>query len=305
MNSIAESTFGFGPEVPKERVTLGVPTITTDHSFIHEGVAFTASGAIEVVTKKTAAFQLSPPAAVAAAVTINMTNANADLTYTAVTAGTAGNQLGVKHLDPGAASQALSVSYDADEKTVTVNLATDGAGAITSTAAQVKAAVNAVPAIAAVMTCEDEGAGGGVVNATVRTSLTGGSAAVYAHFKPASFTALGGPVTVKLLEDNSFEAAGTAFVPRNRKRSGTITASRITCKYIADATVVPGAGSLELEALYLPTTTQGQSKLGGSSPATEEWILKPGTVYLITMYNDAASTSTVGYDLFWYEEAGA
>lgn len=107
-----------------------------------------------------------------ATVTLNMTAATSDLTYTAVEDGYAGNGISVVHVDPGAHDAALAVSVVG--KAITVSLATGPAGAITSTAAQVKAAVNAHPAAAALVLCEDEGVGSGVVNALAAANLTGG-----------------------------------------------------------------------------------------------------------------------------------
>lgn len=117
----------------------------------------------------------SPVSGVASTVTIDMTNANADLTYTAYNVGADGDNNTVTHVDPAGNNQVLDVTVDsniAGGVDVVVFLATNGAGAITSTAAQVKAAVNSAAAL--FMTCEDEGAGSGVVNAVAQTSLAGG-----------------------------------------------------------------------------------------------------------------------------------
>ncbi len=74
-----------------------------------------------------------------------------------------GNDLVVQHVNPGAAGSALSVQVAGD--TITVSLATDGTGALTSTAAEVSAAVTASPAAAALVTASTYrgNAGTGVV----------------------------------------------------------------------------------------------------------------------------------------------
>lgn len=287
-----------------ERVTGAHAVITTDHAFIHGGIAYTLAGKMDVASAQTGAIQLVIPGNVAASLTSNMTAATADLTYTAVTAGSEGNYINVTHVDPGAANQALSVSVNV--KTITVSLATNGAAAITSTAAQVKAAVNANAAAAALVTCEDEGAGSGVVNALANANLAGGTDAVYCHLKPAALACTGGPVTVTLREDSSFAAAGTAATPRNRKRIGTPDNSKLTCKTIANATIVAGGAAVTLDTTVLPGTSSG-AKLGSSSQAAEEWVLKPGGTYLVALANETSpgATVTVGYELFWYEETGA
>ena len=85
-----------------------------------------------------------------------------------------GNNIAVALLDPGAISQALAVTVTGYY--VQVSLATDGAGDITSTAAQVIAAVNAsAQASALVVAANTTGSdGSGVVSAVPMTVLTGG-----------------------------------------------------------------------------------------------------------------------------------
>jgi len=287
-----------------ERVTGAHASITTDHAFIHDGIAYTVANKVDVAGAKVAALQITVPGNVAASLTCNMTAATSDLTYTAVTAGSDGNFINVTHVDPGAADQALSISVNV--KTITISLATNGAGAITSTAAQVKAAVNAHAAASLLVSCEDEGAGSGVVNALANANLSGGTDAVYCHFKPAAFSATGGPVIISLLEDYTY-VGGAAITPVNRKRSGTPADSKITVKGLADATAVAGSVPVSLDMMVIPGTSAGTGKLGGSAQSAEEWVLKPGTSYLVTMTNATSpgATVTVGYELFWYEEEGA
>lgn len=287
-----------------ESVTGGTAVITTDHALIHEGRAFTLSGSMDVLAAKVGGIQLIIPGNVAASATFDMTAATSDLTYTAVQAGTDGNYINITHVDPGAASRALSVSVNV--KTITVSLATNGAGAITSTAAEVKAAVNAHAQASLLVTAEDEGAGSGVVNAKDNDNLTGGTDAAYVHFKPSTFSCTGGPVVIALLEDNSFVAAGTAATPVNRRRIGTPRVSVLTCKTHTDVIAVAGAGSVSMETIVIPGTSVG-ANLGGSNKSAEEWVLKPGATYMVSITNATSPGATVkvGYDLFWYEESGA
>lgn len=129
-------------------------------------------------------------------------------------------------------------------------------------------------------------------------------AGAYCHFKPAAFSCTGGPVYISLLEDYSF-VGGSAITPQNRKRTGTPAASAITVKGIADGTAVAGTAPLSLDMVVLSGTSSG-AKLGSSSQAAEEWVLKPGVNYLIAITNATSpgATITVGYELFWYEETG-
>jgi len=107
-----------------------------------------------------------------ALVKIDMTNEKADITYIAKEAGVDGDNITVTHVDPSGNNQPLEVTVvDTD---ISVSLATDETGVITSTAEEVKAAVDADPEASALVTVKVEGDGSGVVNAKIETSLTGG-----------------------------------------------------------------------------------------------------------------------------------
>lgn len=73
-------------------------------------------------------------------------------------------------VDPGTPSQPLSVSITGTD--VTVSLATDGGGTITSTVADIQAALDADADIAAVMSASD--LGDGLANAVAETPFVGG-----------------------------------------------------------------------------------------------------------------------------------
>jgi hypothetical protein len=77
-----------------------------------------------------------------------------------------GNQVTMQFVNPGAANSPLSVSVSG--LAITVNLATDGTGALTSTAAQVVAALNADPAAAQILWAATYrgNAGAGIVQAS-------------------------------------------------------------------------------------------------------------------------------------------
>ena len=116
----------------------------------------------------------------AASANVNPTRNDNGLTFTAKTYGAAGNSINIRYTDPAANDAALSVSVAGPA--ITVSLATGGAGAITSTAAQVKDAVDASAAASAlvsvaVMTSDSGVAddGSGVVTAMAATSLASGA----------------------------------------------------------------------------------------------------------------------------------
>ena len=139
-----------------------------------------------------------------ATLSTNLTGANNDLTFTAVTSGAAANSITIRYVDPAAAGAALSVSVSGNA--ITVNLATDGSSVITSTAAEIDAAIDALPAAAALVTPANKAAndGSGVVTAMSATALAGGTDAQVPLFTVT------GPVAVRLLAVCSTNLAGAS-----------------------------------------------------------------------------------------------
>ena len=111
---------------------------------------------------------------ICATLSTTLDGANNDLVFTAVTAGASGNSTTVRLLDPEANDATLSVTVAG--AAITVHLATNGSGTITSTAALVKAAIDAKAEAAALVTVANKAAndGTGVVTALAATALTGG-----------------------------------------------------------------------------------------------------------------------------------
>lgn len=110
-----------------------------------------------------------------ATLTTACTGTDNDLVYTAVAPGTAGNAITVRYVVAGN-STPLTVSVASSA--ITVNVATNGGGSPTSTAAQVAAAVAAsAPAAALVGTPVNAASndGTGVVAAFTATNLAGGT----------------------------------------------------------------------------------------------------------------------------------
>ena len=99
---------------------------------------------------------------------------NADVLITAAAVGTAGNQIRVRYVDPAANSEALAVSVSGND--ITVTLATDASGEITSTANQVVTAINGSAEASALVTAANDAGndGSGLVNAVDFTTLAGG-----------------------------------------------------------------------------------------------------------------------------------
>lgn len=114
--------------------------------------------------------------ATASALSTGTLEANNAITFTAVTAGAAGNNITVHLKDPKAPSQALSVSVSA--AAITVNLATNVDSIITSTATLVIAAIAASVPAALLILATNTGAstGVGVVGASVKVQTLSGGA---------------------------------------------------------------------------------------------------------------------------------
>ncbi|KKL73735.1 hypothetical protein LCGC14_2071910 [marine sediment metagenome] len=116
--------------------------------------------------------------------TVSLLTINKQLTYTSKTVGVEGNDISVTYTDPGAINQTLSVSVVTTDTVrnsapitnynIIVSLATDGAGAITSTANLIKSAIEANTPANALVTIAVPGTGADVVTAVSQTYLTGG-----------------------------------------------------------------------------------------------------------------------------------
>ncbi|MEN9924162.1 MAG: B-type flagellin [Pseudomonadota bacterium] len=190
----------FGPYLAERNLTItDSATVTTAEAGIINlgGLLMANAGA--------------PVDAVAATVNVNPTGDDNGLTFTAKTYGAAGNNISVTYNDPGAASQSLSVSVSGTS--IVVSLATNGGASITSTAAQVKAAIEAVQAAAnlitiAIMT-SDSGVGddgSGVVTAMAATALADGAG-------DGIGTALPGAICIDTTNADIYRNDGTQAAP--------------------------------------------------------------------------------------------
>jgi flagellin len=113
-------------------------------------------------------------AATAGTATLDSAAADGDVTFTAVTAGTAQN-ISIEFVDPGANTSPLGVTttVNGSDITISVSLETDGAGALISTSADVAAAITGDATASQYVTAAAEGAGTGVVDAIAATALAG------------------------------------------------------------------------------------------------------------------------------------
>jgi hypothetical protein len=120
---------------------------------------------------------------VAAALKTGVVGENNALTFTALEAGAGGNAFTIQLIDPAGANKALAVDVNGHE--IKVSLATDGANAITTTAAQVIAAIAEHDTASQLVAAANTGAssGAGKVKAVAKTNLAGGTDAAPAVAK--------------------------------------------------------------------------------------------------------------------------
>lgn len=111
-----------------------------------------------------------------ASLTTAMAGANNDIVFTSRTIGTIGNSRSIRLVDPAGNDQALVISVVGGNM-VSASLATGPGGAITTTAAQLRAAILAHAAANALVSTANAGAdtGVGIVIALAETFLAGGT----------------------------------------------------------------------------------------------------------------------------------
>jgi len=186
-----------------------------DATFVINGEGATTTTAIASLARDLAGLLLTsdgaPVDAVRATVNVNPTGDDNSLTVTARAYGTSGNEIRVTYLDPGAASQALSVAVAGPS--IVVSLATNGGSTITSTAAEVKTAIEAhEPAnrlVSVAIHTGDSGTGddgSGVVTAMTATALTGGAGTAIGIAKP-------GALCIDTTNANVYRNDGTTAAP--------------------------------------------------------------------------------------------
>lgn len=119
----------------------------------------------------------------------------------------------------------------------------------------------------------------------------------YIHWRPIGLTTSADYVAWQLTEGESY-TGGSAVTPRNRNRNYDDDSQMQA--FVSNATCTP-AGTL-IAAGGVGTSGVVTAKSGGGASADDELLLKPDTVYCMTLTPDGATTVTA--ELFWYEEGG-
>ena len=287
--------FSGDSNTPRERVTTGVPVINTNHAAIHEKLGFELSGTFAANGTNKALIAFNPPAKAKASKSIVMTDTDANLLYTFNEYGFAGNDWKVVHVDPSDDDQPLTVSVSGT--TITVSLATDAEGEITSTAAQVAAAVNTSGASNWV-TCSVPGAGG-TVNAVASADFAGGADDIYIHLQTADFTAADEMVVLRVIEGATYTGTAETFTPICKNRVLPLGVCRAAITGTLAATVAT-TGAEVLETATARGSATGPSLATVTKSNYDEWVLSPGKSYLFEFTPTAATA--IDYRIFWYEE---
>jgi hypothetical protein len=206
----------------------------------------------------------APVTAVKAALTVNPAGNENGLTFTAKNYGTDGNLISIEYVDPSANDQTLSVSVH--NTAITVSLATGVAGAITSTAAEVLAAVNAsIPAsklVVATIYAGDTGAvddGSGVVTAMALDFLVDGAGTL--------INALPGALYIDFTNGLTYTNTGTLLAP-------VWTASVTNSAFGTTSGIVNGLASVFMYGSGAPV-----DYTDGTPPATGEGTAPKGALY--------------------------
>ncbi|HDI3227972.1 TPA: phage tail sheath subtilisin-like domain-containing protein [Vibrio cholerae] len=156
-------------------------------------------------------------AATAAALTIGTAILNDGLKLTAVKTGTEGNAISVEVLAPTAASSELAVTVTNNK--ISIQLASDESGALTTTATELASALMANPAAKALVTAVALGDGSGDVAPVSRAYLSGGENEPFPLKKPVAVAGsrklvekLGKEGTLPAAFDDIFDQTGALVI---------------------------------------------------------------------------------------------
>ena len=174
--------------------------------------------------------------------TLDSTPADSDLVVTAKSRHIGTDKISITLVDPGSATAALSVAVTGRD--IVVNLATSTASAITSTAAEVKTAIDGDADASALVTVALETAGTGIVEAIAKTTLDGQNS-----------------ISVKI---------GEGTVTYSEKRTVEFTRDRGILDTVREADEEPMDVSLDALWEYITAET------GSGTPTVEDALKKRG-----------------------------
>ena len=123
----------------------------------------------------------------------------------------------------------------------------------------------------------------------------------YVHWRPSGGGGFSVGTSIETFEGSTSVSGGTDLTPLNKNRN--IPVASIMQSFKGGVTV--GADGTRIQILSSGSAGSGSANQGGSGASSLELVLKPDTVYTVTITNRSASTATlVGLELWWYEEVG-
>jgi len=134
-------------------------------------------------------------------------------------------------------------------------------------------------------------------DATVHLAVTT-PADVEVHFKAARVATDAEKVTITVTEGASY-SGGSNVVTYNRNRN---SANSALVTVTAGVTGVSGGAIIDVD--YLGGGAAGKPfsiAIGTEVAGVTEWILKPSTNYVVSVYNGGASAASAVVKLIWYE----
>jgi hypothetical protein len=148
---------------------------------------------------------------------LSVLTGNAQLDYEAVSNGVQGNDYSIEYIDPAINNSTLSVevvittitkdSQVVKNRNIKVSLATDGAGAITSTANDIETLLSADSTVSALVNITVPGTGADIVTAVSQTYLTGGLSGGIVYTDQAN-----GKFKITIPQDETFAVAEGKYV---------------------------------------------------------------------------------------------
>jgi hypothetical protein len=130
---------------------------------------------------------------------------------------------------------------------------------------------------------------------TVKWQITTPNTTKYAHLV---FTLTCTGEATFLVTEGSDRTDGTALVEVNRNRVGTPTAATVIVTRTPTSGTTDGATTLFTMRNGI-TNVAGKNIEGSTARATNEWVLKPNTKYVVSITTYAAVYATMVVD--WYE----
>jgi hypothetical protein len=129
------------------------------------------------------------------------------------------------------------------------------------------------------------------------TFLTPATGHIY--LRPAYISPSADKLTFNAYEGSSGNSGGSAITPMNRNRN-SLVASSMVCK---SGVTVTANGTKLTEAYLAGSTGVGQSRSGFALSLSQEWVLKPETLYTYEFINGSTATNTVFVEFQWFELA--